>query len=336
MSRDYFEDLPPELIAQLSPLLSPGPLSALVLTCRRLHEILQPELEAALTPKLGRELLLDKAAGKYHTVAKLLSPPHLINPNGYGPESKRMDIAALLLEAGADTKATMDLSEDLQPLHLAAFNKDLEMMKLLLLHGAPIDATFGDAGKESALHYACTFGHLEMARLLLDHGADLESRGALGTALGFAVHRGDQDMVVFLLENGANAEVTVPLFGWLLDGRPPDPRDANLLYIAMELRHPPDRYLQLSRKKDGLELPEKWIGLPLPESKKKLMAVLLAYGASKDTALHTIVQHLTALAQEAQYTEDEYIAVVTGMLNEAENAILDRQDIQRYPLVSQK
>ncbi|KAJ6582135.1 hypothetical protein B0H19DRAFT_1370265 [Mycena capillaripes] len=53
MSKDYFKELPPELILLLSTSLSAASLNALVLTCHRLRQILQPELESRITPQLA-------------------------------------------------------------------------------------------------------------------------------------------------------------------------------------------------------------------------------------------------------------------------------------------
>ncbi|KAJ6511639.1 ankyrin repeat-containing domain protein, partial [Mycena vulgaris] len=246
-SMNYFDELPPELISLLPPWLSTVSLHALILTCRRIHDILQRELDSRITPQLGRQLLLWAAASKPYIVSKLLSPPHSITPNVPGFFNKaplhvaasagQLEIVTMLLEAGADPAADWD-QEAYQALHLAAENKDLAMMRLLLDHGAPIDSTFGaDGCSENALHLACTLGHMEMISLLLDRGANIESRGHFGGALGFAVHRGRLDVVKLLLAKGADASVTVPLYV-LLDGGPPPPHKANLLYIAMDLRAP--------------------------------------------------------------------------------------------------
>ncbi|KAJ7752901.1 hypothetical protein B0H16DRAFT_1887070 [Mycena metata] len=86
-------------------------------------------------------------------------------------------------------------------------------------------------------------GHVEMIKLLLEHGANLEAHGHYGTALGFAVHYAD-------------ATVTVPLFV-LLDGGPPRPHKANLLYIALGLRHP-SHPLRAGRMR--AETPAEWQG----------------------------------------------------------------------------
>ncbi|KAJ7486565.1 ankyrin repeat-containing domain protein [Mycena latifolia] len=207
-----------------------------------------------------------------------------------------------------------------QPLHFAVTNKDLDMMRLLLQRGAPVDSTFGcDGCRESALHVACATGHMEMIQLLLDHGASLTRTGHYGSALGFAVHHWQLDVVKLLLDKGADVSVTVPLF-ILLDGGPPLPHKAPLLYFAMNLRHPSDPPGPWSRKaKDAVET--KWEGLPLGEGRKRLMSLLLAHGASKETTMKTISRHLAALAKEAQYTEEEYVGVIEGMFKEAEDAI---------------
>ncbi|KAJ7304543.1 ankyrin repeat-containing domain protein [Mycena albidolilacea] len=279
---------------------------------------------------MGRELLLWAAASKPHIVAKLLSPPHLIPPNPSGWFNKtafhvavkagNLEITKLLLDAGADPAAQWG-QDEYQALNLAAENKDLEMMKLLLDHGAPIDnASFGCEGfSENALHHACSIAHMEMIQLLLDRGANLESRGHYGSALGFAMHHRNLDVIkLLLLDKGADATVTVPLY-MLFIGRPPRPHTANLLYIAMALRPPVSD--DSRRRLWGDRIQPRWRGFPLDQAKKELMALLMAHGASKDATMDTISSHLTALAREAHHTEEEYLEVVGKMLKEAEDAV---------------
>ncbi|KAJ7648625.1 ankyrin repeat-containing domain protein [Mycena polygramma] len=308
-------------------------LNAFALTCRRLHEILQPDLERRITPELASELLLWAAASRPRLVAKLLSPPHSTSPNPVrgslwtaplhlAVEAGNMESTRLLLEAGASSAAKWGL-EEYQPLHLAAERKDIVMMKLLLDHGAPINSNFGSGGcSQNALHYACWMAHLDVIQILLERGADLECGGHYGTALGFAMHRRNLHVVKLLLAKGANATVAVPLFIPVNGGPPPPPPPhvADLLYVAMGLRHPIS-YQPPGRNKRPP--PPRWVGLPLPEAKKELMALMLAHGASKDTTMNTISTHLVALAKVAQYTERGYLKVIDGMLKEAEDAIPD-------------
>ncbi|KAJ7486636.1 ankyrin repeat-containing domain protein [Mycena latifolia] len=208
MSTNYFAELPPELILLISKSLSPRSLGALAITCRRLHDILQPELEAHITPAFRRYLLVEAAAGDPDIVAKLLSSPHPIELdggyNGRTPlhvavNTGNREIAALLLAAGADVTVRLG-GKGLQALHLAVCNMDLEMMKLLLDYGAPVDEPFGVYREQCAspLHHACAIGHLDMVKLLLDRGASLEYRSTLGTALWFAERSGQKDVVKLL------------------------------------------------------------------------------------------------------------------------------------------
>ncbi|KAJ7321881.1 hypothetical protein DFH08DRAFT_818257 [Mycena albidolilacea] len=174
--------------------------------------------------------------------------------------------------------------------------------------------------QKTAKNVKISLSHMEMIQLLLDRGANLECHGYYGRALGFAVHRRNLGVVKLLLDKGADATVTdVPLF-ILLDDWPPSPHSANLLYIAMGLRHPlsdGDRQRWLRQRSPA----KRWEGLPLSQGKKELMALLMAHGASKDGAMDTISKHLTVLAKEAQHTEEEYLEVIAGMLKEAEDAV---------------
>ncbi|KAJ7727067.1 ankyrin repeat-containing domain protein [Mycena metata] len=330
MSKDYFENVPPELILVLAPSLSTTSLNALGQTCDRLHKMLQPELESRITPELAQDLLVWAAPSKPHIIAKFLAPPHFVPPNPPGVWKSPLHIAAeagnlettrLLLAAGADPAA--DWEQDwYQPLHLAAEKKHIDVIKLLLDNGAPVDSGYGSDGcRETALHHACAIGHLDMMKLLIERGANIENQGHFGTALGFAVHYHQREATKFLLDRGADVSVIVPLF-ILLEGGPPLPHEANLLYVVLDLRHPSSlRYPR--RVRGGTSGPTKWEGLPLEQSQRELMTLLLAHGASKDKTMQTILRHVGALAKEAECTEEEYLDIIAAMFKEAEDAIPD-------------
>ncbi|KAJ7290068.1 ankyrin repeat-containing domain protein [Mycena rebaudengoi] len=298
--------LAPELILLLPPSLSNASLNSLILTCRRLWEILQPDLEARLTPSLASRILYWAAASKPHIMKKLLSPPHNTHPNaGYGYFSHT-------------------------PLHVATDagnavqKRDFAMAALLLDHGAQVDACCGaDGTSSSALHTACSRGYREMVDLLLARGAQLECRGHFGTALGFAVRARQLELVRHLLAKGADATVVVPLY-ILLDGAPAAPLDAELLYVAMQLRRPRleiERQM-FARRRNQVPLPA-WTGVPLEDAQRGIMALLLAHGASKDATIARISKHLTALAKEAERTEEEFLEACHAMIKEAEDAVPD-------------
>ncbi|KAJ6478045.1 ankyrin repeat-containing domain protein [Mycena vitilis] len=328
--KDRFEDVPPELILLISPPLSIPSLNAFALTCRRLHEILQPDLERRITSKLASEILLWAAASRPRLVAKVLSPPHSTSPNPVrgswttplhlAVDAGNVESTRLLLEAGSSPAAKWG-PEEYQPLHITVEQKDLAIMKLLLDYGAPINSKFGcGACSQNVLHRACSMVRLNVIQILLDRGADLECCGHYGTALGFAMHQRNLHVVKLLLAKGADATVDVPLFIPVNGTRPPPPHVGDLLYLAMGLRHP---IASRSSGRYKMPPPPRWVGLPMPGAKKELMALMLAHGASKDTTMNTISTHLVALAQVAQYTEREYLEVIDGMLKEAEDAIPD-------------
>ncbi|KAJ7812064.1 hypothetical protein B0H13DRAFT_2383453 [Mycena leptocephala] len=249
MPKDYLtEELPSELILLLPPSLSTASLNALVLTCRRLRDILQPELETRLTPADGRELLLWAAgAAKPHIVAKLLSDPHNLHPS----ESYE-----------ADTQT---------PLHVPPTSTILKLqhssLRLELTHLAYGILTSTASTNRWASLYAA---------LLLAHGADTEKVGVRGTALGFALCARRVDMVRLLLRNGAKAEVSVPLFRAKMFETEAPPYRANLLYLALALR--PPRH----------EIYDPEPETPSDVGRTELVAMLLKHGARKDVAMNIV------------------------------------------------
>ncbi|KAJ7646683.1 ankyrin repeat-containing domain protein [Roridomyces roridus] len=317
MSKNYFNPVPPELVALISTTLSNASLDRFILTCRRFHAILQPELESRLTPALAQELLPWAAASKPHITAQLDSlfsgsptPLHMAVRAG------NLESAALLLEAGADPTREVEMGDldYLQPLHVAARRSDSDMIKLLLDHGAPIDSLSvagQDDASHTALHIACSIGHLDTVELLVSRGADISVCGNWGPALSFAVHADRLQIVKYLLENGADASISVSLED--IVSLPPS---ANLLYIAMGIR----KLHVAPRWRARMETP-RWDGLPLDEKRKQIMALLLAHGCSTDAAMETITMHLTALAKAAGHGEEEFLQMVREMIKQAEDAI---------------
>ncbi|KAK7061229.1 ANK-REP-region domain-containing protein [Favolaschia claudopus] len=317
MSNNFFTDeLPPELVVLLASSLSPASLNALALTCRRLHSILQPELDARLTSEVGKELLLEAAnSGKTDTVAKLLAHPFLVKPNaGFQYEektplhaaayTKNTEAVALLLDAGADIHAIWD-QDEYQPLHLAVMADHLPTVKLLLDRGSQINSNAGcDGASFCPLHLACESRSIEIVSLLLERGANTELEGHHGTALAFALRSRRLDVMELLLKNGAKAEVNTPLNGGWMCGGPPAPYSANLLYIALGLTHPSSEY---SPKP------------PPAEGRPERMAYLMAYGADREETMKTVTEFQTKLAEAAEMTEEALLELVQSRFNEAQS-----------------
>lgn len=195
------------------------------------------------------------------------------------------------------------------------------MVTLLLDHGAPIDMSLmlrSPAFSQNALHYACAQGYLPIVECMVARGADLTRRGRCGTALGFAVdggrvsvNGGCLEVVRLLLDKGADASEAMPAsYG----------HRADLLSVAMGLR------------RSGAY--GKWQGLPLNANRKRLMALLLAHGASKEATMAIISGELHVLAKRARHTEAEYLEVVQTMLKEAEEAVPEVLSVSNPLLVS--
>ena len=91
----------------------------------------------------------------------------------------------------------------------------MEMAALLILHGARVNGS-------GAIVMAAEDGKMEMVKLLLNEGADINEIGIehptdprfredMGTALHRAVERGQEEVVGFLLERGADAGLKDPM-----------------------------------------------------------------------------------------------------------------------------
>ncbi|KAJ7066068.1 ankyrin repeat-containing domain protein [Mycena amicta] len=353
-----FNDWPTELIALLPQHLATRDLNALVLCSHRFHAILQPDLDTRIA-QYGAQIMFWAAHDPSRTpiLRKLLSPPHSINPNDGGrlydkrplhvaAEKGNLEAARLLLEAGAKPSEDWD-QEKFQPLHLAVQRLDFDMMSLLLDYNAKVDTKWGcDGSIESALHFASSKGDMRIVDLLLEKGANLERRGHWGTALGFALHSRNFESVQHLLERGADATCNSPLF-ILMNGGPPLPHHAPLLYHLICPPHPPtlDRDLDfLPNANPAFEKwmaerkLQKWAPLPLSEPTKQRMGLLMAYGAKKEPVLQLVERHLLPLAMAARFVvvedgqsaeekqqrqEDgkrEYLDVINEILSEAEHA----------------
>jgi hypothetical protein len=227
-----------------------------------------------------------------------------MTPLHVAARTKNSAIAALLLRAGANPHLPWT-DDECTPLHLAAERNDTNTATLLLDHGAVIDKVCGGAVEraETALHIACIFGHVQMTALLLSRGADTECRGRYGTALGFALQsrRPSLDVLRLLQSHGAQAEVHVPLNPTRYCA---PPYTANLLYIAIALRHPKGRHC---------DCPE-----PLPtERRKDCMALLLAHGAKVGATMEIVLMYLEPLAAAAETTTAEVLRMVESLLSEA-------------------
>ncbi|KAJ7066011.1 ankyrin repeat-containing domain protein [Mycena amicta] len=308
--------LPPELILLIGEPLPPSSLNTLTQTCTGLHCILQPVLDALLTPELANEILLKAAGGgKPDIVKKLLAPPISTDPNAYpentctplhaAADAGRTAIVQQLLDAGADVGRCWGIQEEVQPLHCAVLGQHIDSARLLIERGATVNKWYGSEWTSYPLCDAVIRGNADMVRLLLDHGADPEQRGEYGTALANAVRQRDIPIMKILLEAGADANAKLPLNpGWLCGG-PPPPHRVTLLYFVLGLRHPKHEY-----SPEPFKLPE--------GGREEIMGLLMKYGALKIGAIATVREHMKGLADAEGMTERELRVKVDGIFAKVE------------------
>jgi Ankyrin repeats (3 copies)/Ankyrin repeats (many copies) len=122
-------------------------------------------------------------------------------PLHFAASNDDLDVARLLLEAGADVKSKNKDGDT--PIHYASSYGHVEVAAMLLAAGADVKAKkeFGD----TPLHFAAHEGHLAVARLLIEEGGEVNaSDEAGGTPLHYAAVNGHVDMCKLLLDRGAD------------------------------------------------------------------------------------------------------------------------------------
>lgn len=98
-------------------------------------------------------------------------------------------------------------SDGWTPLHLAAFFGHPELAAALLNRGADIEARSTNSMKNTPLHAAAAGGHAAVVEMLAKRGADVNARQEGGwTALHAAAQAGNREMVELLLANGADVQ----------------------------------------------------------------------------------------------------------------------------------
>jgi ankyrin repeat protein len=148
----------------------------------------KPELdihEAAATGNLAQV---------QHLVAAQPDLVNALSPDGFAPLGyacffNQPEVAAFLIEKGADVNAPSQNAQQVRPIHSAAAARNSDLVALLLEKGADINAPQG--GGFTALHAAAHHGDEPLIKLLLEHMADINAVTHDGkTAMELAIKNG--------------------------------------------------------------------------------------------------------------------------------------------------
>lgn len=133
--------------------------------------------------------------------------PELLTPLNLAASAGRTDVAAMLLDLGADP--SIGDNENSQPVHLAAVNGHIAVIDLLLAHGVDINSK--DDNMMTPLLFAVSRGQEEMAKHLVEKGADIRLKTMTGVnVLQMAAIGGNLELVKFFAGKGLPLDSKTP------------------------------------------------------------------------------------------------------------------------------
>jgi ankyrin repeat protein len=188
-----------------------SPLSAAI--HKQNPEILSILLSAGADPKRVPGLLLFSCeAGTLDSVKQLLDAD--LDINDFSNLTTALQVAVecnhtthvkFLLERNADPNITFPDAYPWQrsPLSAAIYKQNSEILSMLLGAGADPE------GIPGLLHYAVENNDLQCVKIMLEEGnADVDSvNDHLGTALQIAAAKGQRDVLIYLLDSGADPNI---------------------------------------------------------------------------------------------------------------------------------
>ncbi|KAF7325473.1 Ankyrin repeat domain protein [Mycena kentingensis (nom. inval.)] len=340
---NLFDSLPDELLLLLASELRPGALNALILTSRRLHIVLQAELDKILAENASQVLLQAAHNLKIVIVRRLLAPPFSVHPSTPHADRERTPLHAVAAAGGRKTvRALIDIAAgadvnafwlresrgpdaepdaELTPLHLAASARHWDVIDLLLASGAHVDRISPTPGyRRSPLHDACATGSVALALHLLRAGADAELPGDAGTAIWYAVLPDvpNPRLVKLLLDRPVDITVRNPA-GW------------TLLFALVASWRPAYRhgtgtvlaYRPSLHQGQGRSFQRYAAGPAAVAANLDTAALLLAYGAPKQPTMALVDANAFMLGRRLGAGVEEVPRMVEAYLRDAETRIRD-------------
>jgi serine/threonine-protein phosphatase 6 regulatory ankyrin repeat subunit B len=217
--------------------------------------------------------LLDADPNSLETQSHVNGQEDVYRPLQWAALNGRLETVRLLVQRGANIHATGYLGRT--ALYYAAVNGHEEIVSLLLSQGARDD--IADQDGRTPLAIAASGGHLGVVKILLQHtgGQGLEETDTGGrTALYYASENGHEEMVGYLLSQGARADITDSV------GRSPFTWAAFMGHMGvakMLVQHMEGQGLN-ETDKDGLTALH-WAAI---EGQEEMVSYLLSQGAQAD------------------------------------------------------
>jgi hypothetical protein len=181
----------------------------------------RPQTNPILASVLARHPVLDPfeaaAVGDYARVAgeiardpafpaAIHAPPIGWSALHFASFGGQREVAALLIDKGADIQFRAKNKFENTPLQVALLTAQTEVVQLLISHGADVNVV--QAEGITALHEAALINSKQLIAILLDAGANVNAAGPKGeTPLDMALRGDKKDAAAILRERGGRAGV---------------------------------------------------------------------------------------------------------------------------------
>jgi ankyrin repeat protein len=187
-------------------------------------------------------------------------------PLHYAARFGHKDVAALLIDNGADVKAEIHHKYKYTPFHVAAMFGHKDVAELLIDKGDDVKVL-----PPFLLHSVCSGGHRDLAELLIKKGANVNSEAWDDAPSLYAVWNDHPDVLELLLSYGANPDEK-------------DRKDWSLLHYASYSTNMTrlllDKGADPNVKTNSLETP---LHISVVAGHKEIAELLISHGADLNT-----------------------------------------------------